>query len=105
MRRNAALQGIWCKESDARNLKRASPNPAGIKETAEDRQRDRARAEYADKYDMGGDMRVSMLPCVLLCIPLVFAQSSALASFFPSLVRDWVLGLLADSTPWAATCG
>ena len=35
------------------------PLCAGIKETAEDRERDKARAEFADKYDMGGDMKVS----------------------------------------------
>lgn len=40
--------------------------PPGIKETQEDRDRDRARAEFADKYDMGGDMKVREYTLVLL---------------------------------------
>eukprot|EP00887_Chlorella_sp_A99_P003990 scaffold11.g3990.t1 len=43
-------------ESEAELLRRMR-REAGIEETAEDRQRDKARAAYADKYE-GGDMRV-----------------------------------------------
>ena len=44
-----------------------APCAVGIKETAEDRERDKARAEFADKYDMGGDMKVSQCTDSLQC--------------------------------------